>query len=236
MTASLKRPFALNGLAVVVVLTAAFLLSAYSALPGVGDPVFPGQPVPVSYSLPGQELTPGNSHGYGEGRLSPGKILIADGKLRDPHFARTIILLLNYSYRGAAGLILNRPTGMKLHQVLPEVKGLRKTNDSLYIGGPVSANRITMIVQSPEKPAGSSRVFDGIYVSNSLSLLEKLTTDRKPGQRFRLYAGYAGWGPGQLDSEIAREDWRILKGTPDIIFNSIPAKIWRRLSPENISI
>lgn len=223
-------------LPVVSTLIIALLLSVYFAISNSNTPASSEHAVPASYLNPEAPLSVGNFHGYGDESLSAGKILVASEKLGDPHFARTIVLIVSYSYQGAAGLIINRPTDTKLHHVLPDVKGLQNMTDNLYFGGPVAMSRITMIIQSSSKPEESDKVFDSIYVSNSLTLLEQMVENRKPDQRFRLYAGYAGWGPGQLDSEIARSDWRILKGNPDIIFNKAPDEIWQRLVPRNMNI
>lgn len=196
------------------------LLSAYFANSNVNTPVSPVE----------------NFHSYAGESLSAGKFLVASEKLKNPRFAKTVILLVNYSSHGTAGFIINRPTGTTLHHVLPNVKDLQKMPDNLYFGGPVAMSQITMIIQSPNKPEESNRVFDDIYISNSLTLLKQIIGNRKADQRFRIYTGYAGWGPGQLESEIARNDWKILKGNPDILFDKAPDKIWQRLVSQEMII
>ena len=231
-----KTGFIRKLLPVVSISIIALALTAYFAILPVHTPVSPEHAVPVSYVTPEAPKSSEDIHGYPDERLSAGKILVAREKLRDPHFARTIVLLINYGSRGAAGLIVNRPTNTDLRHVFPDVKGIRKVTDTLYFGGPVARNLITMIIQSPEKPDASNKVFGDIYISSSLSVLEQMIGDRKPDQRFRLYSGYAGWSPGQLEAEIARHDWQILKGTPDILFNKTPDEIWRKLVPHGITI
>jgi putative transcriptional regulator len=206
------------------------LLSAYFAIPNGNTLVSPERIVSASY------LTPPSSrsfHTYEDKRLSAGKFLVASEKIKDPRFAKTIILLVNYDSRGAVGLIINRPTETKLLHVLPDVKGIQKAPDNLYFGGPVAFDQITMIIQSSTKPEESEKLFDDIYISNSLNLLERIIEHRKADQRFRFYSGYAGWSPGQLESEIARKDWIILKSDPDILFDKAPEKIWQRLVRQN---
>jgi putative transcriptional regulator len=224
-----KRDFINKLLPVISISIFVAFVSAYFAVSNVNTPGPLRHAVSVSYSTPEMEQPSEDFHRYGDRGLSAGKFLVASETLKDPHFARTIILLINYSYRGAAGLIINRPTNTTLHHVLPNVKGLQKATDNLYFGGPVALHQITMIIKSPSKPDESDRVFDDVYISNSLTLLKQMTEGRKPDQRFRIYAGYAGWGPGQLESEIARNDWRVLKGDPDILFNKSTDKIWQRL-------
>jgi putative transcriptional regulator len=86
-----------------------------------------------------------------------------------------------------------------------------------------------MVIQSPGKPEESARLFEGIYISNSHTLLERLIGNRKSYKKLRFYSGYAGWGAGQLESEIARGDWIIIKGDPDLLFDKEADKIWERL-------
>ena len=223
-------------LPVVSISIIALALSAYFAISPVHAPVSPGHAVPVSYVTPEAPQSSDYVHGYQDERLSAGKILVASEKLKAPPFARTIVLLLNYSSRGAAGLIINRPTDTKLYHILPDVKGIRKVTDNLYFGGPVARNQITMIIQSPGKSDASHKVFDDIYISSSIAVLEQMVEDRKPDQKFRLYSGYAGWAAGQLESELARHDWRVLNGTPDILFNKAPDETWQKLVPQGITI
>jgi putative transcriptional regulator len=231
-----KRDFVSKLLPVIGIPIIAILLLAFFAMSSANTPLSSGRAVPVSYLSPETPPPSGDFHGYGDESLSVGKFLVANTKIKDPHFARTIVLLVNYGLRGAAGLIINRPTHTNPYHVLPNVKGLQKVTDNLYFGGPVAARQVTMIIQSSNKPEESAKIFDHIYVSNSLTLLEQMIEKKKPDQRFRLYAGYAGWGPGQLEAEIARNDWRIFKGNPDIIFNNAPDKIWQKLVPQNMSI
>ncbi len=172
------------------------LLSAYFAIPNGNTLVSPERIVRASYLMPPSLK---DFHTYKDQSLSAGKFLVASEKISGPRFAKTVILLVNYDYRGAVGLIINRPTETKLLHVFPNVKGIQKATENLYFGGPVAFNQITMIIQSPRKPEASEQVFDDIYISKSPNLLERLIENRKPDQRFRFYSGYAGWGPGQLE-------------------------------------
>jgi putative transcriptional regulator len=232
----LRKRDVVNKFPVIGIAIIAVLLSAYFALSNTRTDASPGNVVRSSYMNPEALPPSGELRGDGPEGLTVGKFLVANKKLTDPHFARTIVLLLSYGYRGAVGLIVNRPTDAKLNHVLPNVKSLQKSTDKLFFGGPVNVNQITMIIQSSIKPEKSGKIFDHIYVSNSLGLLEQMIENKKPDQRYHLYAGYAGWGPGQLESEIARNDWRIIKGNPDIIFNNTPDQIWQKLVPQNMTI
>jgi len=226
----IKKLPAVVGLSIIVI-----LLSAFFAVSN-GNTLSPERAVSTSHSTYEAPPSLRNFPGYKDQNLAAGKFLVANEKIKDPHFAKTVILLVKYDFQGTIGLIINRPTETKLSQALPNVKGIEKAPDNLYLGGPVAFNRITMIIQSQSKPENSEKVFDDIYISKSITLLEQIIENQKPDQRFRLYIGYAGWGPGQLESEIARNDWLILKSYPDILFDKSPDKIWQRFVPQNISI
>jgi putative transcriptional regulator len=224
----------LNKLPLIVSLSIiVILLSAYFAVSNSNTLVSPERIASASYLSHEAPPSLRNFHGYKDQSLSAGKFLVASEKIRDSRFAKTIILLVNYSSRGAVGLIINRPTETKLLHVLPNVKGIQKAPDNVYFGGPIAFNQIIMIIQSSSKPEESVKVFDDIYISNSLKLMERIIEKRKSDQRFRFYSGYAGWGTGQLESEIARNDWSILTSDPDILFDKLPDKIWQRLVPQN---
>ena len=164
-----------------------------------------------------------------EVRLSKGKFLVASRQLKDPNFSETVILLIEYSRSGAMGLVVNRPTEVRLSTALPDMEGLQQLTDTLYAGGPVARNQILFLIRSGGEPEGSRRVFDDIFVSSSRILLQKLVDGEDTGKAFRLYAGHAGWAPGQLDREVARGGWHILQADVATVFDKAPADIWPEL-------
>jgi putative transcriptional regulator len=169
-------------------------------------------------------------------KLAKGMFLVASENIRDPLFAKTVILLIDYSYRGAMGLIVNKPTEIKLSKIFPEIKGLEQKLYYVYIGGPVSINHVFLLIQSGSQPEGSVMVFDNIYVSSNKTLLMRTFENLKAEERFRLYAGYAGWASGQLDWEIARGDWHIMRADAEVIFDKAPLDVWQRLMFKNTTI
>ena len=104
------------------------------------------------------------------------------------------------------GLIINKRTGIKLSTILPEIEGLRRTVDTVYVGGPVSGNKITMLIRSKEKPEESKQIFEDIYFGFSKVVLQKMVDDNADGGNFHLFAGYSGWAAGWTTGE------RIVKG------------------------
>jgi putative transcriptional regulator len=175
-------------------------------------------------------VTSSRGSGYRtENTPSRGKFLVAARGIRDPRFAEAVILLIEYGPRGAMGLVINRPSRVKLSRVLPEIKGLRQRADTLYFGGPVNTNQIILLIRSRSLPKDSVHVFENIYASSSLSELQSLTEDPSPGEKFHAYAGYAGWGPGQLDREVSRGDWHLLRADSGSVLDKKPSDIWPEL-------
>jgi putative transcriptional regulator len=146
--------------------------------------------------------------------------------MQDPNFARTVVLLCDFRPEGAFGLVVNRPTDLAASEMVrldpPVVNG----NDlRLYIGGPVQPERGWILV--PDAPAeGEYRtILDGLHLSASPELL-RAVLERQPSPRARVLAGYAGWGPGQLDDELAESAWLIGDIHLDLIFDVDPAAMW----------
>lgn len=156
-----------------------------------------------------------------------GKFLVATRNLIDHRFQETVVLLIDYSSKGATGLIINRPTQVPLLELLPYVPGLKK-QALVYYGGPVEGYRILLLIQSDEKPVESAAVFGNVYVSSSKNTLEHLAVDKK-GRQFRIYAGYAAWSSGQLDREVAHGDWLVVLADAQSVFEKKSTEIWLEL-------
>ena len=162
-------------------------------------------------------------------KLAKGVILIAGRDLNDPNFNKTVILITDFNESGTAGLVLNRRTKIPLAEVLPEIGELNKFLEYLYIGGPVATNSIRLLVQSDPIPDGVKHVFDNVYLIETTELFNQLILGDRNNQSMKLYAGYAGWAPGQLESELIRGDWYIWHASAEIIFDKIPEEIWDEL-------
>jgi len=161
--------------------------------------------------------------------LAPGRFLVASPKLKDPNFHKTVILLLRYGQDGASGLVINRPLKLELSTVMPELKGLEQRKENLYLGGPVELNKILLLVKSAETPEDSISVFGDIYISSSRKALKRLIQSTNKSEKFRIYAGYAGWAPRQLESERDRGDWHVLKADAETVFDKKSSEIWPEL-------
>ena len=163
--------------------------------------------------------------------LAQGKFLVADRRLMDPNFRETVVLLIRYGPDGAIGLVINRPVELKLSTVLPDIKELERSKETLYLGGPVEPARVLLLVRSAKPPEASMPVFGDVYLSSSQKVLQGLIKKPVKEERFRIYAGYAGWAPGQLDHEIRRGGWHVTEATEDIVFCDDPETVWKQVLP-----
>lgn len=158
-----------------------------------------------------------------------GKFLVASRELRGSGFAESVILLIQHDQNGTMGLIVNQPTDTNPAEFLPDVPGLAGRENTLYIGGPVAAWGIIMLVHSSQAPANAEHVFGDVYTSGDRGLLDELIESDKFETDVRLYAGHAGWAAGQLDAEILRGSWLVIPAQTELVFSTQPRRIWRRL-------
>jgi len=161
--------------------------------------------------------------------LARGKFLIAGRNLNDPNFGKTVVLLVQYGPGGALGLILNRPTPMKLGEILPDLEG-PGTAEQIYFGGPVSPGSLGMLVGADTAPSEAEEVIAGVHFSRSRPLLDRLA-GKKKNVTFRVFAGYAGWAAGQLDAEVERGDWYVVGADAGAVFPEDAQGLWRLLIP-----
>ena len=167
-------------------------------------------------------------------------LLLSMPQMQDPNFARTVVLLCDYSPDGAFGLVLNRPTDMPATSMVrlePPIVGGNEM--PLWIGGPVEPQRGWILLSDEPAAAEFKLIRDGLYLSTSQILLRDVLQAR-PAPRARVLAGYAGWGPGQLDDELARSSWLMGDVDLDIIFDTAAGDMWesaiRRLGADPSSL
>lgn len=157
--------------------------------------------------------------------LAP-SLLLSMPQLQDPNFARTVVLLCEHAPDGAFGLVLNRPTEVPAEQAVRLEPPLDTTSDlRLWIGGPVEPQRGWILLGEAPPGLDARRIVDGVYLSSSPLLLRRVLEDAL-APRARVLAGYAGWGPGQLDDELAESSWLIADIQPDLVFDVDPSQMW----------
>jgi putative transcriptional regulator len=211
-----------------IVLAATIILVAFiPGIPLIEEPLYGQQRASATFRFSFAPIL--QSPSQPEVRLAKGKFLVASRQLRDPNFLETVVLLIEYNRSGAMGLVINRPTEVKLSTLLPDMEGLQDLQNTVYVGGPVAKNQMLLLIRSGSQPEDTNRVFKDIYVSSSRAVLRKMVSDKDPGKTFRLYAGHAGWSPGQLDREIARGGWHVLQADAASVFEIAPSEIWPEL-------
>lgn len=164
-----------------------------------------------------------------EAALAKGKFLVAGRNMRDPRFAEAVILLTYYGADGASGIIINHPGNVKLSDVMPGAKEFKRGDIPVYFGGPVDIGRMTLLVRAAsgaDAPEDSTLVFADVYASTSAVILMRLMRDTGGMETFRMYAGYAGWAPGQLEREWMKGAWQVVDGDAEVVFAKDPLSIW----------
>lgn len=161
------------------------------------------------------------------------RFLIAARGLPDPNFSNTVVLLLRHDEDGAMGVIVNRPTRVTVQEVLPDVEALGDYDGPVFFGGPVLLERMLFLLRGAEPPDDAVLVAEDVYVSASRTALESLQRLTADASRLRIYAGHAGWSPGQLDREIAEGGWHLVPARMDEVFATDPRRVWERMLPDS---
>jgi putative transcriptional regulator len=157
---------------------------------------------------------------------APGTFLLSRPDLPDPNFNNTVVLLVEYAPdEGAFGIIVNRPTSVPISRVFPQA-GTAGKAAQLFFGGPVSGDVLLALFASERDLEGAARVFDDVFLSGDRELM---VGSIGAGGDFRVYAGYSGWAPGQLDAEMTRGDWIVLPAEREVVFSEVPGEEWQRL-------
>jgi putative transcriptional regulator len=154
-------------------------------------------------------------------------LLLSMPQLIDPNFAKSVVLLCEHAPEGAFGLVVNRPSDIAAAEAVRLEPPVDAPNDlPLLIGGPVDPGRGWILTaQAPEHVEYRS-VGAGLYLSASPVLLRRALMARPLPKRTVVLAGYAGWGPGQLDSELAESAWLIMPVELDLIFEIPSTSAW----------
>ena len=161
--------------------------------------------------------------------LAVGKLLVAPRDSTDPIFSKSVILLVRYGKTGALGLMVNHRTRLAISSALPKVKGATRDSDPVFIGGPVQLNAVFALARSPSKLAGAIHVFGDIYFISTKVALEKALRRNSNPSRLRIYLGYCGWAPHQLEDEVIEGRWYIFDRSEAAPFDANPSTLWPRL-------
>lgn len=176
----------------------------------------------------GSAMTASQNAGAVPRGLKPGAFLIAARTINDGNFAQTVVFLFAYGARdGAGGLVINRPSSVPLRQVLSNAPP--GPDGRLFVGGPVARPERRGLWHAPLPQVTTSRVLPDVALLDSPDAIDAAVDAGATNGRLRIYTGYAGWSPGQLEREIQRGDWHIRPGDSAMIFASEPSTVWPRL-------
>jgi putative transcriptional regulator len=150
-----------------------------------------------------------------------GQLLIAGPTLLDPNFWRTVVLVVEHTEEGALGLVLNRPSETVVGDAVPELNEVIDEDELLFIGGPVQPAAVVVVGRFEDPTDAALIAFDDVGVLGTGDPTE--TVGLIEG---RAFVGHAGWGPGQLDSELERGDWILEPARRDDAFSASPRDLW----------
>ena len=151
-----------------------------------------------------------------------GRLLISSPSLVDPNFRRTVVLITHHDDEGAVGLVLSRPSELRIADAVPDLGGLPSTDEVVYVGGPVQPEAVVVLVELEEPDEEITPI-----VGNVAYMPPDLAPDELPLRRARVFAGYSGWGPGQLEAELEEPAWIVAEAEPDDVFAADPDELWR---------
>ena len=165
-----------------------------------------------------------------DSRLAKGKLLVATDVVQGELFASTVVLLLHYDETGAFGLVVNRPTEVQPAEVLGDDEAIADYRGTLFWGGPVHMDSLRALLLTDSPPGEAEKIVASVYL---VSYEDALAASPADTSRMRLFIGYAGWAPGQLDRELAHGSWRVLPASSELVFAEDPQTLWNRLAPKD---
>ncbi len=154
-----------------------------------------------------------------------GRLLISSGGLFDPNFRHTVVLVGEHNAEGALGVVLNRPLNVTVEEAVPVLRSLVKPGEPLFQGGPVQPTSPVLLAEFAHPELADLLVFGSVGF-----LVGDVPADVRPGiRRARVYAGYSGWGPGQLEAEMEQDSWILEPALEDDVFTDLPETLWSRV-------
>jgi putative transcriptional regulator len=153
-----------------------------------------------------------------------GKLILAGPMLKDPNFDRTVVFITEHTEEGAMGLVLNRPSETTVGEAVPDLTWVAGEEDTVYVGGPVAPNGVIVLAEWLDPSQAVVLVDDDLgFVPGDAEDQDALATAIV---RARVYAGHAGWGPGQLEEELAEEAWIVEAPRREELFSEDADALW----------
>ncbi|PYM12912.1 MAG: hypothetical protein DME18_10210 [Verrucomicrobia bacterium] len=156
-----------------------------------------------------------------------GQLLLDGGKLQGSFFHRTVVLICQHDPEGALGLVLNRGSGKNVGDMIVADMEDSLRKQPLYLGGPVQPSALSFLHSHNFLLNGN--VMSNLNLGHSLDDLVEIGQSFSPTQQVRIFAGYAGWSPGQLDDEMKRDAWLTHPASIDLVFNTKPEELWQMI-------
>ncbi len=154
-----------------------------------------------------------------------GQLLLDSGELQGSFFQRTVLLVCQHDSEGAFGLVLNRATGNKAGEMIVADLPDPLKEQQLFVGGPVQPTALSFLHSDSFIP--DATVLPNLSLGHSLDTLLEIGESLSSAKRVKLFAGYAGWSPGQLENEMKRKAWLTHPASLDLIFDTPPEKLWQ---------
>jgi putative transcriptional regulator len=156
-----------------------------------------------------------------------GQLLIASPSILDPNFRRTVVFMTEHGDEGAMGLILNRAAETTVSEAVPDLAWLAEGDDIVHVGGPVSPESVVVLAEFEEPGQSALLVDDDLgFVPAEVEDTDALADGLR---RRRVFAGHAGWGPGQLEAEMDEESWIVEPAAREDVFTDDPEELWSRV-------
>lgn len=155
-------------------------------------------------------------------------LLVAKKDMRDPFFRDTVVLVSHRLGPNPVGIIINRPTNESVTTSVPMAKE-RPAKEVVYYGGPVGVADLTAVFRAENAPKDAVEILEGVYLTMRRADMNDVLARRPAVKDLRFFAGYAGWARGQLEAEVARGDWHLVRASASAIFEKNPATLWRDL-------
>ncbi len=161
------------------------------------------------------------------GKFLKGRLLLDGGGLSGSFFHRSVVLICEHNAEGAFGLVLNRSAGNKVGEVLVADLPIALKDSPLFLGGPVQPTALSYLHSGGFLP--DANVFPNLALGHSLDDLLEISESFSPVKKVKLFAGYAGWSPGQLEMEMKRKSWLTFPGSLELIFDTPPEQLWQTI-------
>ncbi|MEW6305978.1 MAG: YqgE/AlgH family protein [Verrucomicrobiota bacterium] len=156
-----------------------------------------------------------------------GQLLLDGGKLRGSYFHRSVVLICHHDDEGAFGLVLNRPSGKNVGEALLSDMPDQLRENQLFLGGPVQSTALSFLHTDQFVP--HANVIPNLNLGHSLDSLIEIGESYSTTQKVKVFAGYAGWSPGQLESEMERQAWLTHPASIDLVFHTQPDSLWKEI-------